>query len=69
MAIILYTTENIRRVNQQITDEFNRKAEMLEDELLKLTNLLILDGIIFKHKHERTNKSVLSLEYEETPIK
>jgi hypothetical protein len=69
MAIILYTTDNIRRVNQQITDEFNRKTEMLEDEILKLTNLLILDGIIFKHKYEHTNKSVVSVEYEEKRIK
>jgi hypothetical protein len=52
MEIILYPTENIRRLNQQITDDFNRNIEILEDEVLKLTNLLILHGTIFKQNEQ-----------------
>ena len=41
---ILHKTESIQSFNQQLTENFFKKIEMLEGELLSLTDLLIADG-------------------------
>ena len=41
---ILYKTESIQNFNQQLAETFLRKIEVLEGELLSLTDLLMADG-------------------------
>jgi hypothetical protein len=40
----LYAIDSIQTFNRQIADNLNKKIEILEGELLSLTQLLILDG-------------------------
>jgi hypothetical protein len=41
---ILYQTESIRKLNEQLLNNVSKKIETLEKELLSLTDLLIADG-------------------------
>jgi len=42
--VVLYRTESLRDLNQQLTKNILNKIEILEGELLNLTDLLMADG-------------------------
>ena len=42
--MVLYGTESLRDFNQQLTENIFKKIEILEGELLSLTDLLMTDG-------------------------
>ncbi|HKC67246.1 MAG TPA: hypothetical protein VKG26_03395 [Bacteroidia bacterium] len=43
-ALDLYKTESIKNFNKQLSDNLLKNMELLENELLSLTDLLIADG-------------------------
>jgi len=42
--VVFYKTGSLKEFNQQLTENISKKIEMLEGELLSLTDLLIADG-------------------------
>lgn len=44
LSVDLYTTENIRNFNKELSDNLFKNIEKLEGELLSLTDLLTANG-------------------------
>ncbi len=40
----VFSTDKVQKLNQQLTDNYNSKIEVLEKELLSLSDLLSIDG-------------------------
>lgn len=50
-SINVYETDSIRNFNQQIADNYTKRIETLENEMLSLCDLLVLDGDLLKEKN------------------
>ena len=48
MVCDLYEVESIQNFKQQLTDVFNHRVEVLEIELVQLTDFLILKGMVLQ---------------------
>ena len=40
----VFSTDKVQKLNQQLADNYNSKIEVLEKELLNLSDLLSIDG-------------------------